>query len=104
MDDGHTDDDLDKVIADGLLVPVFNHRFYEPLHDKPLLMCRTIAASLDHVALQHVWDLYLAWRKMQQEPDDAQQMFYLPVNGRMVCVLEHVEYVTILYGEDLGLG
>lgn len=91
---------LEQGIEDGIIVPIFEHRWAQLTGGKPLVVTAAIRAEFSDAAIQEIWNEYVFWRRhvMATLPEE-EQMFVTEMNGRKVWVLEDGAF-TILFPED----
>jgi len=92
---------LDQAIADGVLVEVFKNRWGELSEGKPVVATQAIQAAYTLVALQEIWNEFVAWRRdvMPTLPEED-QLFRTTMNSETVWVLEDGDACTILFPAD----
>lgn len=92
---------LQEAIADGVLVPVLQERWFQLSDGKPIVATAAISADLSLAAIQEIWNAFAAWRrKVEPTLHDDAWMFTTTMNGKTVWVIEDGDTFTILYPED----
>jgi hypothetical protein len=92
---------LDRAIADGVLVPVFAHRWQELSGGKPIVATSHLYHQQANHTLWQIWVRFCIWRKnVMPTLPDADRMFKTAVSGQTIWVDETPEAITLMYSED----
>ena len=84
-----------QAVDDGILTEVLQWA------GKPVMATAHIANDLTKNQMLDVWRTFQFW-KVQEEQllPEEDRLFYTPVNGKKVWVIEDTEGYTIMYPED----
>jgi hypothetical protein len=84
-----------QAIDDGLIIEVLRWNGY------PVMATTHVYEDLGVEELIKIWRKFLYWKdKEEQLVPEEDRLFYTPVNGKKVWVIEDTDSFTIMYPED----
>lgn len=84
-----------QAVADGILIELLRWNGY------PVMATTHVHEDLGLENLIKVWEKFLYWKdKEEQLVPEEDRLFYTPINGKKVWVIEDTDSFTIMYPED----
>lgn len=88
-----------QAVEDGTLVKVFENRWEQLTHGKPILATIGVSSEFSLAALMEIWNDFVIWKKKVEPESQKEEMFNTKMNGKTIWVTEDAVY-TFLFPEE----
>lgn len=92
---------LQEAIEDGVLVKIFENRWPELTHGKPMIATTHLFEEISLAAFQEIWNEYVIWKtKVMPTLKEEDQMFVTKMNGKDIWVIDDGATYTFMFPSD----